>query len=280
MCTVVVAFQPSSEVRLMLAAVRDELVDRPWEEPGEHWPEFPGVLGGRDLRAGGSWLALAPGTPEPGSSGPRLGAVLNGHTFAPPAGGGPRTAGAAPLGAAGLSRGRLPLLMAARGTNGLDPAELPQYDPFHLLGVDTGGTTATLRSWDGQHLAERALPAGRVSVLVNTGLDENDPRARRHGPAFAAALPAPRHQALEGATEAAQIWGDWPRLVDEAARGPARTGGHGGADDPSSLVARIELGGGRVWASTSVTLVALGRDTVRCAFTDAPGDPGAWRLVR
>lgn len=69
--------------------------------------------------------------------------------------------------------------------------------------------------------------------------------------------------------------------MDEAAHGAPRTGGFGGAaDDPSSLLARADLGGGRVWASTSVTLLALSRDTVRYAFTGAPGDPGAWRMVR
>jgi uncharacterized protein with NRDE domain len=41
----------------LLAANRDEFHDRP-AVPAAPWPESPHVLGGRDLRAGGSWLAV------------------------------------------------------------------------------------------------------------------------------------------------------------------------------------------------------------------------------
>ncbi|MGW0199243.1 NRDE family protein, partial [Nonomuraea sp. NPDC003201] len=53
MCTLIV--KPGRTLTLM--GVRDEFTDRPWEAPGEHWPEHPGVVGGRDLKAGGTWLA-------------------------------------------------------------------------------------------------------------------------------------------------------------------------------------------------------------------------------
>lgn len=52
MCTVVALVRPG---RVLLAANRDERIDRPWDPPAEYWP---GILGGRDRTAGGTWMAL------------------------------------------------------------------------------------------------------------------------------------------------------------------------------------------------------------------------------
>src|SRR5216683_2140419 len=69
MCTAVLSIAPGLPV--LLAGVRDELTDRPWEPPGPHWPTYPGLLGGKDLQAGGTWLAVLP-------SRRRAACVLNG----------------------------------------------------------------------------------------------------------------------------------------------------------------------------------------------------------
>ncbi len=58
MCTVIVSNDPSRLWPLLIAANRDERLDRPWEAPGRHWPEHPNILGGRDGLGGGSWLAV------------------------------------------------------------------------------------------------------------------------------------------------------------------------------------------------------------------------------
>jgi uncharacterized protein with NRDE domain len=43
-------------------AIRDEDPDRPWSPLGRWWPEsHGGVIGVRDVRAGGAWLAADPG---------------------------------------------------------------------------------------------------------------------------------------------------------------------------------------------------------------------------
>ncbi|WP_338022782.1 NRDE family protein [Allosalinactinospora lopnorensis] len=222
MCTVVVAFRPGTEVPLLLAAVRDELVERTWERPGEHWPEHPGLLGGRDTHAGGTWLAVAPETSGTAGRGPRVGAVLNGRPPVDTAHSGRPAAGGIAAPSAGLSRGRLPILMAAHGK--LDPGagELRRYEPFHLLGADA--ETAVLYSWDGREFAEQMLPAGRISVLVNSGLDEAEPRARRHGPTFAAALPQAGARVLREAAAPDEIWG---ALAAAGGRGGARCSAHG-----------------------------------------------------
>src|SRR5215470_8103704 len=91
MCTVVVSIEPGEPV--LLAGVRDELTDRPWEPPKAHWSAYPDLIGGRDLQAGGTWLAVMP-------SRSRVSCVLNGVGVTAPA-------------ATRRSRGDLPLLGAA-----------------------------------------------------------------------------------------------------------------------------------------------------------------------
>jgi uncharacterized protein with NRDE domain len=57
MCLILVAWQMHPEYPLVVAANRDEFYARPAAE-ADHWPEDPRILGGRDLEAGGTWLAL------------------------------------------------------------------------------------------------------------------------------------------------------------------------------------------------------------------------------
>jgi hypothetical protein len=54
-CTVVVRWSPGRPTHLL--ALRDELSTRSFDDPGEHWPDLPGVVGGRDRTAGGTWCA-------------------------------------------------------------------------------------------------------------------------------------------------------------------------------------------------------------------------------
>ena len=58
MCLIAVAHRVSEMFPLVIAANRDELYDRP-ASAAHAWDEDPRVLGGRDLRAGGSWLAIS-----------------------------------------------------------------------------------------------------------------------------------------------------------------------------------------------------------------------------
>lgn len=56
MCTVAVRWDHGTPVQVL--ALRDELVGREFDDPGEWWPELPGVVGGRDRSAGGTWCAV------------------------------------------------------------------------------------------------------------------------------------------------------------------------------------------------------------------------------
>lgn len=60
MCVIAFALDASPRWRLVLAANRDELHDRPTDAL-RWWPDMPGVCGGRDRLAGGTWMALSRG---------------------------------------------------------------------------------------------------------------------------------------------------------------------------------------------------------------------------
>src|SRR4051812_7426936 len=132
MCTAIVGYDPAAPVPVFLAGVRDELVARPWVPPARHWPDRPGLIGGRDEQAGGTWLAVDP-------SAPRVACVLNGRGPAVPE-------------ARRRSRGELPLLLAETGT--LDH-DLRRFDPFHLVAAEPAAVR--LWSWDGERLTARKL---------------------------------------------------------------------------------------------------------------------------
>jgi uncharacterized protein with NRDE domain len=57
MCLIALAWQAHPHYRLVVGANRDEFHDRPATALG-WWSDRPAVLGGRDLQAGGSWLAI------------------------------------------------------------------------------------------------------------------------------------------------------------------------------------------------------------------------------
>ncbi|MCA4918670.1 MAG: NRDE family protein, partial [Roseomonas sp.] len=79
MCTLILLNRPDHEWPMLIAGNRDERVDRAWDAPAAWWPDYPGVIGGRDRSAGGSWMALGPkgvlaaALNRPGSLGPAPG---------------------------------------------------------------------------------------------------------------------------------------------------------------------------------------------------------------
>jgi len=257
MCTVVLSLEPGERVPLLLLGVRDELTGRPWRPPARHWPGSP-LIGGLDEQAGGTWLAVHPGVP-------RVAALLNGR--------GPE---ADPAGR--RSRGELPLRAAAAGAGVLkeladDRRALAAYDPFHL--VVAGPDGAALLSWDGAVAVARELAPG-THLLTNAGHayppdpahpddPADEPKAGYFASRFAASRPA-----ADPALPVGPAWGDWLALA--AGDGLDRA-------DPRAIIARRTLPDGRLWGSTSVTLVGLAADGLRYDFQASPGDAGAWHPV-
>ncbi len=60
MCLIVLAWRTHARYRLIVAANRDEYFLRP-AAPAGFWEDHPGVLAGRDLEAGGTWLGITLG---------------------------------------------------------------------------------------------------------------------------------------------------------------------------------------------------------------------------
>ena len=57
MCLILAAVDAHPAYRLIIAANRDEFYDRP-TLPAAFWKEPPGLLAGRDLRGGGTWMGI------------------------------------------------------------------------------------------------------------------------------------------------------------------------------------------------------------------------------
>jgi hypothetical protein len=141
------------------------------------------------------------------------------------------------------SRGDLPL----RAASGEQVASFSDYDPFHLVGADSAG--GWVLSWDGERAMRVALGPG-THLFTNAGYvypgPDPDAKGAYFGPRFAAAA----------------TWRDWAVL----ARGDGLA-----ADDPRAIIARRELPDGRLWGTSSVSLVELG-DDVRYEFAVPGGE--------
>ncbi|MBC8179160.1 MAG: NRDE family protein [Deltaproteobacteria bacterium] len=57
MCLLLLALESHPVYKLVIAANRDEFYDRP-TAPASFWDDRPDILGGRDLRAGGTWFGI------------------------------------------------------------------------------------------------------------------------------------------------------------------------------------------------------------------------------
>ena len=58
MCTAVILRRPGHAWPILVAANRDEMLDRPTRGPARHWPDRTNVVAGLDELAGGTWLGL------------------------------------------------------------------------------------------------------------------------------------------------------------------------------------------------------------------------------
>ncbi|MBN8425048.1 NRDE family protein [Microbacterium esteraromaticum] len=144
MCTVVIDVEPG-QARLL--AVRDEDPQRDWDDLGTWWPEhYPGVIGIRDRRAGGAWLAFDPTTR-------RLAVLLN-------------RADLVELPESDLrSRGGLVLESVA----GRSPAAPVRTHGFNLLEVTP--EHSRVLTWDGAGLRETPVAPG-VHMIAHDDLDD------------------------------------------------------------------------------------------------------------
>lgn len=174
MCLIVIAWKARDDLPLVVAANRDEWRERP-AQPAHWWDDAPGILAGRDLKAGGTWMGVT-------RSG-RFAAITN---FRDPA---ERRSTAPSRGAlvteyllSGDAPERFLASIAARAG---------AYNGFNLI----AGDGASLWYFGSREGTMRPIEPG-VHGLSNHLLDEPWPKVRRGREVMQAALadadPAPR----------------------------------------------------------------------------------------
>jgi len=241
MCTVVILRRADHRWPVLIAANRDEMLDRPWSPPARHWPDRSDVVAGRDELAGGTWLGMndegvvAAVMNRPGSLGPaedkrsRGELVLDALDHA--------EAGA-----------------AAEAMSHIDPQA---YRPFNLVVADAHDAI-WLRSdpeSDTGRVEAFPLPEG-LSML--TAYDRNDPRSGR------VRLHLPRFEAAPAPDPGNDDWASWERLL--GSRDMDKDDG-----EPSAMNIVTDFGFGTV----SSSLIALPSPEAQGADAAAP----IWRFA-
>ncbi len=167
MCSVVILWRPGHAWPLILAANRDEMLDRPWLRPGRHWPDRQEVVAGRDQTAGGSWLGLndhgvvAGVLNRPGSLGPAPGMRSRGE----------------------LVLEALDHADAIGAVGALTHLAASSYRPFNMVIADNRDGF-WLANRDNRKVTARRLPEG-VSLLTAWDLNDTESgRIRRFLPLF------------------------------------------------------------------------------------------------
>ena len=180
MCTVTILIRPHLSKLghvwpLVLAANRDERLDRAWDPPAAWWPDRPGVVAGRDHSGGGTWMGInahgvvAAVLNRPGSLGPAAGK---------------------------RSRGELPLMAlehtsAAEAAAAMTALDAGQWRGFNLVLADTNGAIFVRGAGHGRPRAV-PLPPGLHMVTAHDPNDPESPRVAKHLERFRqAAAPEP-----------------------------------------------------------------------------------------
>lgn len=169
MCLILLALEPAPELRLVVAANRDEFYARP-TAPARWWADAPALLAGRDLHAGGTWMGI--------TRGGRFAAVTNYRETTAPR---PDAPSRGELVAGFLLAG----VPAAEWMERLEP-RAGEYNGFNLLAGD-GGSLLWLSNRGG---APRRLEPG-VYGLSNALLDTAWPKVERGKAGMRAALAGP-----------------------------------------------------------------------------------------
>lgn len=157
MCSVVVRWSRGEPVRIL--ALRDELVGREFDDPRAWWPDFPGVVGGRDRTAGGTWCAT------------RIDAGVTALVVNRP-----QKRDADP---GAPSRGVLPLLAARYGADWLSHVDTSGMASFGLVLA----TPERLTTWDFDGTDVVVMEHAEGTTMITSG-GEEDRRAARYLDSF------------------------------------------------------------------------------------------------
>lgn len=199
MCTVVVLVRPTY---LVLAANRDERLDRPWDPPAAYWPDHPRTIAGRDRTAGGTWMGMnrhgvvATVLNRPGTLGPAAGK---------------------------RSRGELPLIALDYPTASQAAAAIQRLDAgawrgFNMVIADRAGAIFLRGLGRGAPQAE-PLPEGVSMITAHDPNDMDSPRTARHLARFEATEPAGPNDLAAWRTILADRHGESAEQINVVPRG-------------------------------------------------------------
>jgi hypothetical protein len=186
-CTVVLLIRPGHDWPLILAANRDERLDRAWDPPAAHWPAAPGVIAGRDRSGGGTWMGI--------NRHGVVAAVLNRQGSLGPAAG-------------KRSRGELPLVAlahrsASEAAQAVAALDAGGWRSFNLVLADRDGAVFVRGLGHGRPDTQ-ALAPGLHMVTAHDPDDPDSPRVARHLPRFLAADPP-----------GPENWQDWGAILSD-----------------------------------------------------------------
>ncbi|SDG38433.1 NRDE family protein [Microbacterium pygmaeum] len=188
MCTVIIRVPEHAPEPVRLLAVRDEDPGRAWNRLGPWWPDaYPGVIGIRDARAGGAWLAADPAVR-------RLAVLLNRADLSDRADEQVQTRGS----------------VALESVAGRAPAGHPPMRGFNL--VEVTAHTARVVSWDGVSVSTTDLPPGTHMVAHDDVDDADTARIAQWLPEF--------REAAEAAGSQEGWWTPWLAVVERSAQLP------------------------------------------------------------
>ncbi len=189
MCTLVILRRSNHAWPVIVAANRDENLNRKFEPPDRHWKDFPDVTGGWDSARGGTWFAV-------NDSGV-MAAILN-----RPDSTGPhndkRTRGELVLEALTQSD-------ASAAAESIAYIRPDSYAPFNMVIMDN--TFACWLKHDGSgKINVSEIPEGYSMITAYDRNDYNVPRVRTYLPRFQSAkTPDPDHDQ----------WRDWQVLLGQ-----------------------------------------------------------------
>ena len=248
MCTLVILRCPDHDWPLIIAANRDEMASRAWDQPARHWPDRPHVIAGHDRKAGGSWL---------GMNDDRLVAgVLN------------RRGSLGPM-AGKRSRGELPLDaldhaeadVAAEALGHLDGSA---YRSFNLVVGDARSAYWIAGDGETPQVSVSEIPDGVSLITAHDLNDESSARIAKYLPLFREASPPDPGQGVAG-------WSDWIDLLADF------KDWEGGAER-DSMAFRTDFG----FETVSSSLIAIPRpldDTLKPQWLFCPERPRQGRFT-
>jgi uncharacterized protein with NRDE domain len=240
MCTLVIARNPDSDWPLLVAANRDEMIDRPWLPPGRHWPDRADIVAGQDTLAGGSWLGIN----DTGV----VAAILN------------RTGSLGPA-ADKRSRGELVLealdhVDARDAVVALARLDGTAYRSFNLIVADNRDTY-WLRATGEAKVTAKAIPSG-VHMFTSRDMDDTaSPRIRNFLERFRSAPPP---------DPAAGDWSAWQALLANRM--------HAVADGPAEAMCVVTDRGYGTVSSSLIALPSIERAAARPVWLFTAGRPG------